>query len=284
MIFRQCRNECKEFCAVQRESSNRVRETINSTEHLELSKIPLFYPQFVAEMLDPLYGMYNKFRIDTPSKLPVFLNADFFGAKRTPRDAKLCALRISGSLDEGYYDSIDVNTLASDFKALSDCSWAPNFQLSINFRTEVGVYIFNTKSIPRVARRIHIIWQILHPWIIEAEKRGAKVRFTIYTKVPGSSNHYANGQFERREWRDGKHEIFNSEAEWVHELTETLGPECQWLRRNRTGYTNRMRVLQASRPKAYAAVHAIGASFAILYCVCFYIPGELLDRLRGRSR
>jgi len=236
--------------------------------------ISLFYPPFAAEMIDILYEKYPHFKISTPTKLPEFLSADMFGAGRTPRDAKLPNLTIKGSLDKGSSDSVSVKTLASDLKALSDCTWAPNFRLDITFRTELGISILKARAIPRVARKIHKICQIVHPWIVEAEKRGAKVYFTIATRRPGQVHSSVRPGYTRYGCLDGERDMFHTRREWVKELKGTLGPECRWFRRERPGHTQRRDIFEKSRPKAYAVTCFIGNAGYIVFCICCYLPAQ----------
>jgi len=256
----------------------------SSPKQWEPPWISLFYPPFAAEMIDILYEKYPHFKISTPTKLPEFLSADMFGAGRTPRDAKLPNLTIKGSLDKGSSDSVSVKTLASDLKALSDCTWTPNFRLDITFRTELGISIFKASAIPRVARKIHKICQIMRPWIIEAEERGAKVYFTIATRRPGQVHSSVRPEYTTYGCLDGERDMFYTEKEWVKELKGTLGPECQWFRRERPGYTQRKDILKRSRPKAYAVAHLIGAAWGLVFCICCYLPAQAREDWKDRKR
>ena len=264
--------EFKEFHGRFYGDTRSDREENSSPKRWEPPWISHFYPPFAAEMIDILYEKYPHFKITTPTKLPEFLSADMFGAGRTPRDAKLPNLTIKGSLDKGSSDSVSVKTLASDLKALSDCTWAPNFRLDITFRTELGISILKARAIPRVARKIHKICQIVHPWIVEAEKRGAKVYFTIATRRPGQVHSSVRPGYTRYGCLDGERDMFHTRREWVKELKGTLGPECRWFRRERPGHTQRRDIFEKSRPKAYAVASFIGRAGAIVFCICRSLP------------
>ncbi|KAH6883025.1 hypothetical protein BKA58DRAFT_28840 [Alternaria rosae] len=287
IYVQQFRDEFKEFYGRFYKDNRLNWEENSSPKRWEPPWISLFYPYFAAEMIDILYEKYPHFKISTPTKLPAFLGADMFGAWRTPRDAKLPSLTIKGSLDEGSSDSVSVKTLASDLKALSDCIWAPNFRLDITFSTELGISIFKARAIPRVARKIHKIWQIMHPWIVEAEERGATVYFAIVTRHPGQVESSGWPKYKRYGCLDGERDMLYTEKEWVKELKGTLGPECRWFRRERPGHTHRSDIFKQSRPKAYAVAHFIGNAWILVFCICWYLPAEARkdwnDRKRRRS-
>jgi len=274
--------EFKEFHGRFYGDTRSDREENSSPKRWEPPWISHFYPPFAAEMIDILYEKYPHFKITTPTKLPEFLSADMFGAGRTPRDAKLPNLTIKGSLDKGSSDSVSVKTLASDLKALSDCTWPPNFRLDITFRTELGIDIFKARAIPRVARKIHKICQIMRPWIVEAEERGAKVYFTIATRRPGQVHWSVRPGYTKYGGFYGERDMLYTRKEWVKELKGTLGPECRWFRRERPGHTKRRDIFEQSRPKAYAAARLIGVAGRLVFCICWVGASLLcsyLDRL-----
>jgi hypothetical protein len=61
-------------------------------------------------------------------------------------------------------------------------------------------------------RRFHAAWQVLRPWITQAEARGATVKLIFFT------------QAKKYQYPDGENNMLNIEAEWEKELTDLLGP------------------------------------------------------------
>jgi hypothetical protein len=101
----------------------------------------LTYALFATELVDIMYEVYRDFWIDTPSHIATFMNTDFFSMGRRSRDARLSTLHISGLFDENERETIRLSTLATDMQAISDGVWAPEFYLSIEFRTELGFLV-----------------------------------------------------------------------------------------------------------------------------------------------
>ncbi|KAJ4368413.1 hypothetical protein N0V83_006770 [Neocucurbitaria cava] len=95
------------------------------------------YVPFAAEVIEVVYERFHGLWIDVPSQIPAFLATDFFDVDCAPRDARLSKLHVSGRLDSGEKTSVDIDTLALDFKALLDCNWGPKFDVDIAFRTEL---------------------------------------------------------------------------------------------------------------------------------------------------
>jgi hypothetical protein len=112
---------------------------------------------------------------------------------------------------KGEPNSIRLTTLARDFKALSKCKWAPKFDLNITFRTELAFLYYNAKAIPKLAHKMHSAWQLLQPWIVEAENRGAQVQLVFLTKAKTYQCMY------------GENNMMDTEEEWAYEFLETLG-------------------------------------------------------------
>ncbi|CAO2655008.1 Nn.00g117410.m01.CDS01 [Neocucurbitaria sp. VM-36] len=169
------------------------------------------YVPSAVEIIQLVYERYHDFWIDMPSKIPAFLATDFFSVNCAPRNARLSKVHISGLLDSGQRTSINLETLALDFKALLDCTWAPTFDVDIAFRTDFGVSNYDAASIPPLANRMHTTWQTLKPWIKEAEKRGAKVYCILLTKAT------------MYKYMRGEHNMYDTEEEWRNALENTLG-------------------------------------------------------------
>jgi hypothetical protein len=112
---------------------------------------------------------------------------------------------------KGEPNSIRLTTLAADFKALSKCKWAPKLDLNITFRTELAFLYYNAKVIPKIAPKMHSAWQLLQPWIVEAENRGARVQLVFLTKAKTYQCMY------------GENSMMDTEEEWACEFLDTLG-------------------------------------------------------------
>jgi hypothetical protein len=143
---------------------------------------------------------------------PTFMDTEFFSMGRRPRDASV--LHISGLFDENQPETVHLSTLATDMQALSDCAWAPKFDLVIEFRTEIGFSYYNEQAMRSLPRRFHAAWQVLRPWITQAEARGATVKLIFSTQV------------KEYKYADGKNNMLNTEAEWEKELIDLLGSYC----------------------------------------------------------
>lgn len=128
-------------------------------------------------MIELLYERYTDFSIATPSKIPAFLATEFISVGRTPQQARLSKLHISGHLDVSRETSINLNTLERDFKALLDCTSMSNLHVDIVFRAELGHLYLDVEALPVVAHRMHATWQKVGPWIQEAEKRCSRALF-----------------------------------------------------------------------------------------------------------
>lgn len=187
------------------------------------------YAPFAAEVIQCVYEMYRDFWIDMPSAIPAFLEVDFFELSCKPKHARLSKLHISGLLDAGQPNSIVLETLATDFQAILDCHWAPNFDLDIAFRTELGFSYFGVSALETLAYTIHTVWKTLHPFIIEAEKRGARVYFVLLTKAM------------LYRYMHGEHNMFETKEEWESHLQITLGHLC-WRPRTVMEYSRTDRV------------------------------------------
>jgi hypothetical protein len=172
----------------------------------------LTYAPFATELVDILYEVYRDFWIDTPSHIATFMNTAFISMGRRSRDARLSTLYISGFFDENEPETLRLSTLATDMQALSDCVWAPEFYLGIEFRTELGFSYYNEQALRSLPRRFHATWQVLRPWITQAEARGATVKLIFFT------------QAKEYQYPDGENNMLNTEAEWEKELTDLLRP------------------------------------------------------------
>ncbi len=149
-----------------------------------------------------------------PSAIPSFLDTAFLGDRglnSTPRHARLSALHVSGHLDGGEINAVNLATLASDFNALSSIPWSPRFDLDITFRTDLGLRFFRPEALRTLARTMHDVWGIMRPWIVEAEKRGARVYFVLLT--PGRLYKYMGGE----------HDMPGSVKEWEKSLYKAVG-------------------------------------------------------------
>jgi hypothetical protein len=166
---------------------------------------------FVGEIVQTVYETHRDLWVDTPTEISNFLNCDFFGTGCTPRDARLSKLHVSGLLDPGARNSINLSTLTADFAPLLTTIWAQKFELDIVFRTELGISHFRT-SLPELAEIVHTVCSAMNPIIADAEKRGAKVNFSLLTKE--TRYEYVGG-----DWTG----MCESEEQWLQELKVALG-------------------------------------------------------------
>jgi hypothetical protein len=158
-----------------------------------------------------VYETHRDLWIDTPTEIPKFLATDFFSTGCTPRDARLSKLHVSGLLDPSERNSINPLTLTTDFAPLLTTNWAPSFELDIVFRTEVGISHYRT-TLPELAAIMHTVCSAMKPIIADAEKRGAKVNFSLLTKE--TRYEYIAGDWTR---------MCESEEQWLLELKTALG-------------------------------------------------------------
>jgi hypothetical protein len=178
----------------------------------------LTYAPFATELVDMLYETSRDLWIDSPSHIRALMNTDFFSLNRKLRDARLSALHISGLFDKGEPSSVRLSTLAADLKTLSNCTWAPNFEFNITFRTKLGFAYYHDRFLFRhLLRRFYKAWQILRPWIVEAEKRGARVQLIFLTRA------------KMYQYLYGENNMLSSEAEWKEELVDTLAMDATFF-------------------------------------------------------
>jgi hypothetical protein len=139
---------------------------------------------FVHELIETLYDVHDNLTVALPSGIPKYLDTDFFDTGFTLRAVRLHKLLIEGCLDIGIrrkniVDLIDLNNLSSDLNALLACKWSAKFELNIAFHSTLHTTYWDEEDIGTLAETLHKAWQVLEPFVAQAEVHGARVHVAM---------------------------------------------------------------------------------------------------------
>lgn len=176
---------------------------------------------FVHDIVQIVYEKHPRLWVESPSEISHFLDFDFFDCGLTPRQVKLSNLHISGILEPGLPNSVNMNTLKSDLSALLEWNWGPPFTLEISLYT----LMFSRENNKRIAKKsaeiLHSVRNIVLPFVEKARERGANV--TLILSIMGKS--YYN--------KDGQNDMLPTREAWAQDMKEAYDRDYHNRRRRR---------------------------------------------------